>query len=116
MGEEDFKRFMQLRNQPAVAAGNFWGEENMSLVLIPTVSQDMKGQLKLARKVIHVVDWANRKIWVTLLRYNVNKPEKSFAQFRFFPKKKEDEKFQQIVHVNSKFEEKIYLPDVMKSV
>ena len=39
---------------------------------------------------------------MTLLRYNVHKPESSYAQFRLFAKKKEDEKFQQVVYVNYK--------------
>ena len=59
---------------------------------------------------------AKRKICVTLLRYNVHNPESSYAQVRLFPRKKEDEKFQQVVYVNYKLEEFIYLLDVMNSV
>ena len=55
---------------------------------------------KLAHKVVDVVDRANRKICVTLLRYNVDKPESSYARIRFFARKQEDEKFQQVVSVN----------------
>ena len=76
----------------------------------------MDEQLKLAHKVVHVVDRANRKISVTLLRCNVDKPESSYAQVRLFARKKEDEKFQQVVYVNYKLEEFIYLLDVMNSV
>ena len=76
----------------------------------------MKGQLKMANKVVDVVDRANRKICVILLRYNVDKPESSYAQVRLFARKKEDEKFQQVVYVNYKLEEYIYLLDVMNSV
>ena len=75
----------------------------------------MHEQLKLAHKVVDVVDRANRKICVTRLRYNVDKPESSYAQVRLFAGKKEDEKFQQVVYVNYKLEEFIYLLDVMKS-
>ena len=53
---------------------------------------------------------------MTLLRYNVDKPESSYAQVRLFARKKEDEKFQQVVYVNYKLEEFIYLLDVMNSV
>ena len=60
----------------------------------------MDEKLKLARKVIDVVEQANRKISLTLLRYNVEKPESSYAQVRLFVKKKEEEKFQKIVYVN----------------
>ena len=76
----------------------------------------MDEQLKLAHKVVDVVDRTNRKICVALLRYSVDKPESSYAHVRFFAKQKEDQKFQQIVSVNYKLEEFIYLLDVMNSV
>ena len=85
-------------------------------VLIPTMSKDMNEQLKLVHKAVDVVDRANRKICVTLLRYNVDKPESSYARVRLFARKKEDEKFQQVVYVNYTFEEFIYLLDAMNSV
>ena len=56
--------------------------------------KDMDEKLKLALKVVHMVDRANRKFCVTLLRYNVDKPDRSNAQFRLFARKKEDEKVQ----------------------
>ena len=116
MEEADFSQFMRLRNQLVNAAENFAREENLTPVLIPTMSKDMDEQLKLAHKFVDVVDRANRKICVTLLRYNVDKPESSYAQVRLFARKKEDEKFQQVVYVNYKLEEFIYLLDVMNSV
>ena len=88
----------------------------MTPVLIPTMSRDMDEQLKLAHKVVDVVDRTKRKIFVTLLRYNVDKPESSYAQFRFFARKKKDENFQQVVYVNYKLEEFMYFFDVMNSV
>ena len=116
MGEPDFNQFMRLRNQLVNAGDNFAREENLTLVLIPTMSKDMDEQLKLAHKVVDVVDRANRTIFVTLLRYNVDKPESTYAQVRLLARKKEDEKFQQVVYVTYKLEEFIYLPDVMNSV
>ena len=116
MGEADFKQFMRLRNQLVNAAENFAREEILTSVVIPTMSSDMDEQLKLAHTVVDVVDRTNRKICVTLLRYNVDKPESSYAQVRLFARKKEDEKFQKIVYVNYKLEEFIYLLDVMNSV
>ena len=104
MGEADFNQFMRLRNQLVNAAENFAREENLTPVLIPTMYRDMDEQLKLSHKVVHVVDRTNRKICVTLLRYNVDKPESSYAQFRLFAREKEDEKFQQVVYVNYKLE------------
>ena len=84
MGEADFNQFMRLRNQLVNAAGNFARNESLTPVLIPTMSKDMDEQLKLAHKVVGVLDRAKRKICVTLLRYNVDKPESSYAQVRLF--------------------------------
>ena len=116
IGEANFNRFMRLRNQLVNAAENFAREENSTSVLIDTMSKDMDEQIKLAHRVVDVVDRANRKICVTLLRYNVDKPESCHAQVRLFARKKEDEKFQQCNHVNNELEEFFYLLDVMKSV
>ena len=57
------------------------------------MSKDTAEQIKVAHNAIDVVDRANRIFRVTLLRYNVEKPESSSAQVRLFAKKKEDEKF-----------------------
>ena len=116
MGEADFNQFTRLRNQLVNAAENFAREENLTPVLIPTMSRDMDEQLKLAHKLVDVVDRANRKICVTLLRYNVDNLQSFYAQVRLFARKKEDEKFQQVVYVYYKLEEFIYILDVMNSV
>ena len=116
MGEADFNQFMRLRNQLVNAAENFTGEETLTPEGRPTKSKDIDEQLKLAQKFDDVVDGENKKICVTLLWYNVDKPESSYAQVRLFATKKEDEKFQQVVYVNYKLEEFIYLLDVMNSV
>ena len=92
---------------------NFAEEEKLTTVLIPTVSKDMDVQLNLAHKKVDVVD---RKICVTLLQYNVDRPDSSYAQVPLFAGKKEDRKFQQVVYVSQKFEEFIYLLDVLISV
>ena len=115
-GEADFNQFMRLRNQLVNGAENFAREENLTPVLILTMSKDMDEPHKLAHKVVDVVDRAKRKICVTLLRYIVDKPESSYAQVRLFARKKEDEKFQQVVYVNYEIEKLFYLLDVMKSV
>ena len=115
MGEADFNQFLRLRNQLVNAAEIFAREENLTPVLIPTMSRDMDEQLKLAHKLVDVVDRTNRKICVTLLRYNVDKLDSSYAQVRLFARKKEDEKFQQVVYVKIKLEEIIYLLDVLNS-
>ena len=116
MGEADFNQFVRFRNQLVNTAKNSAGEENLTPVLIPTMSKDMDEQLNLAHKVVDVVDRTNRKLCVTLLRYNVDNIESSYAQVRLFARKKKDEKFQQNVYVIFLFEEFIYLLDVMNSV
>ena len=59
---------------------------------------------------------AERKICVTLLRYNVKKQKNRYSQVPLVAKEKESEKYQQILNVNSKLEDFIYLFDVMNSV
>ena len=91
MGAADFKQFMRLRNQLVIAAENFVREENLSPVLIPTISKDMDEQLKLAHKLVEVVDRANKKVCSTLLRYNVEKPLCSSLQGIIFKEERECE-------------------------
>ena len=116
MGEADFNQFIRQRNQLVVAADNFLREENMSPVVQSTVSKDMEEQLKLVHKVIHVVDRPKRRICVALLRYKADNPDTSYAQVRLFGRKTEEEKFQQILYVNYRLDEFVYLLDVMNSV
>ena len=116
MGQAEFNRFIRQRNQLVVAADNFLREQILSPVLQSTLSKDMEEQLKLVHKVIDVVDCPNRRICVTLLRYKVNNPETSYALVGLFGRKKEEEKFQQIVCVNYKLDEFVYLLDVMNSL
>ena len=66
---------------------------------------------------IDVVDCPNRKIYVAVLRYKVvDNPETSYARFRLFGRRNEEEKLQQIVYVNYKLDEFLYNRDVMNSV
>ena len=76
----------------------------------------MEEQLKLVHKVNDIVDRPKRRIRVTLMRYKVDNPDNSYAQVRLFGRKTEEEKFQQIVFVNYKVDEFVYLFDVMNSV
>ena len=116
IGESDFNQFIRQRNQLVVAADNFLREQNLPPVLQSTLSKDMEEQLELVHKVIDVVDCPNRRICVTLLRYKVDNPETSYTQVRLFGRKKEEEKFQQIVYANYRLDELVYLLDVMTSV
>ena len=56
MGEADFNQFMRLRCQLVMAAENNAMEENSSPVLIVTMIQDKDEQLKVAHKLVDVVD------------------------------------------------------------
>ena len=101
--ERQISTSLRLRYQLVDAAQDFAREEILTRVLIPRMSKDMNEQLKLDHKIVDVVDRANRKICVSLLRYDVDKPESSYAQVRLFARKKQDEKLQQVFYVNSKF-------------
>ena len=116
MGGADFNQFIRLRNQLAAAVRHFSTEENLPPVQVKLLAKDMKEQLKLSHKVVEVVDRPHRKICVTMLRYNVETPETSCAQVRLFGGKNNEEKFNQIVYVNYKLDDFIYLLDVMNSV
>ena len=63
------------------------------------MSKDMDEPLKLAHKVVDVVDRANRKVCVTLLWYNLDKPESFYAQIRLLRNKKRTRNFNKIVCV-----------------
>ena len=93
MEDTVFSQFMRLRNQLVIAAENLVRKEILTRVLMRTMSKDMDEQLKLAHNLVDVVDRANRKFSVTLLQYNADKPQNSYAQVRFLARKKENEKF-----------------------
>ena len=85
-------------------------------VQVKLLAKDMEEQLKLAHKAVEFVHRPHRKIYVTMLRYNVEKPETSYVQVRLFGRRKDEEKFNQNVYVNYKLDEFIYLLDVLNSV
>ena len=90
IGEADFNQFIRQTNQLVVAAENFLREQNLLTVLQSKLSKDMEEQLKLVHKVIDVLDRPNKRICVTVWRYNVDNPESSYAQASLFGWKKED--------------------------
>ena len=100
MGEDIFNQFLRLMKQLVIAAGTFAREKNLSPMMLPTRSRHLNEHLKLANKLVDVVDRATKKICVNLLRYNVENPENSFAQFLQYARKKQDKSFQQIGYVN----------------
>ena len=116
MGEADFNQFIRLRYQLVVAVRDFSKEEILPPVQVKLLAKDMEEQLKLTHKVVEVVDRPHRKICVTMLHYNVEKPETSYVQVRLFGRRKDEEKFNQIVYVNYKLDEFNFLLDVMNSL
>ena len=104
----DFNQFMRLRNELVFAAEGFGREENLSPVLIPTMSKDKHGQLKLGQS-----RWrcgpSLQKDLCDSAPVQCVQARKFICPNPFFVKNKEDEKFQQIVWVNYTIEEFIYL-------
>ena len=100
MGEADFIQFIRLRNQLVVAVRDFSREEDLSPVQVKLLAKDMEEQLKLTHRFVEVVDQPHRSIWVTMLRYDVEKPETSYVQVRLFGRRRDEEKFNQNVYVN----------------
>ena len=115
IGDADFNWFIRQSNHLIVAADNFLREQNLLPVLQFTLSKDMEVEMKLLHKVLDVVDCPNRRSCVILMRYKMNNPDTSYAQVRLFGRKTEEEKFQQIVYVNCRLDEFVYLLDVMNS-
>ena len=115
-GEADFNQFSRLRNQLVVTVRDFSNEENLPPVQVKLLAKDMGEQLKLTHKLVEVVDQPHRKICMTMLRYNVEKPETPYVQVRLFGRRKDEEKLNQILSVNYKLDEFIYLLDVTNSV
>ena len=90
-GEAYPNQLMRLRNQLVIAVENFGKGENSSPVLIPTMSEDMDEELKFAHKMVEVVNQANSKVCVILLRYNEDNLVESYAQIRIFAGKEDRE-------------------------
>ena len=116
MGEPDFIQFIRLKNKLVVSVRDFSKQGNLAPVQVKLLAKDMEEQLKLTHKVVEVVDRPHRQICVTMLRYNVEKPETSFVQVRLFGRRKDEENFNQIVYVNYEFDDFFYLLDVLNSV
>ena len=80
MGEADFNQFIRLMYQVVVAVRDFSKEENLTPVQLKLLAQDMEEQLNFTLNVVEVVDRPHRKICLTVLRYNVEKPETAYVQ------------------------------------
>ena len=116
MGKAEFNQFIRLRNQLVVADRDFSKDENLPTVQVELLAKDMEEQLELTHKVVEVVDRPHRKICLTMLWCNVEKPETSYVQVLLFGRRKDEGKFNQIFYVKFKLDEFFYLCDVMNSV
>ena len=116
IGESGFNQFIRLRNQLVVTVRDFRKEENLPPVQVKLLAKDMGEQFKLTQKVVKIVDRPLRKICVTLLRYNGEKPETSYVQVRLFGRRKDEQKFNHFVYLNYELDEIVFFFDLMKSV
>ena len=81
MGKTDLNQIIRLRNQLVVAVRDFGKEENLTPVQLKLLANDMEEQ---TYKVVEVFDRPHSYICMTMLRYNVKKPETSYTQVRLF--------------------------------
>ena len=115
MGEADFIQFIRLRNQLVVAVRDFSKEENLPPVQVKLLAKDMQEQLKLTHKVVEVVDRPQKDLR-DYAALQCGEARTSYVQVRLFGRRKDEEKINQIVYVNYKLDEFIYLLDVINSV
>ena len=108
MVKADFNQFVRLRNQLVVEVRDFSKEENIPPLKVKLLAKDVEEQLKLTHKVVEVDDRSQRKICLIMLRYILEKPETSFIQVRLFGRRRDEEKFKQILYVNHKLDEFIF--------
>ena len=116
LGVFDFKELLCLRNPIAQAVREFSTDETLEEVVTSPLSKDLDEQLKDVQKAITIVDRPKRKIFVTLKKYCMDKPESTYVQLRLFTRNSEHDKFQQLVFVNYKYDEFLYSLDVITSI
>ena len=105
MGKTAFNQFIRLTNPLVVAVRDCSEGENLPPVQVKLLGKDMEEQLKVTHKVVGVADRKHRMICVTMLRYNLEKPKTSYVHVRLFGRRKDEQKFNQIVYVNCKLNE-----------
>ena len=98
MWEADFSQFMRLSNQLVNAPEKFAKEENLTSVLIATLSKNMDEQLKMVHK-IWLCGTSKQIDLCDSAAVQCDKPESSSWEVPFYARKKKDEKFEQVVYV-----------------
>ena len=97
LGVFDIKQFLCLRNPIAQAIREFSTDETPKEVVTPPLSKDLDEQLKHVQKAITIVDRPKWKIFATMKKYCIDKPESTYMQLRLFTRNSEHDKFQQVV-------------------
>ena len=105
LGVFDFKQLLCLRNSIAQAVREFSTDETLKEVATSSLSKDLDEQLKHVQKAITIVDRPKRKIFATMKKYCMDKPESTYVQLRLFTRNSEHDKFQQLVFVNYKYDQ-----------
>ena len=91
---------------------NIVGDQCLSPIEITIMSKDTEDHFKFVHKVVDFLDYLNRRICVTPLRYNVDKLENSSSQIQLIARKKEEERLHQVDNVNYKLVEYICFFDI----
>ena len=112
----DFKQLLCLRNSIALAVREFSTGETLKEVVTSPLSKDLDEQLKHVQKAIPIVDRPKKKINATMKKNCMDEPESTYVQLRLFKRYSEHDKFQQLVFVNYKYDEFLYLLDVITSI
>ena len=116
MGVFDSKQLLCLWNPIAQAVREFSTDETLKEVVTSPPSKDLDEQLKHVQKAITIVDRPKRKIFPTMKKYCMDKPESTYVQLRLFTRNSEHDKFQQPIFVNYKYDEFLYLLEDITSI
>ena len=124
--KRDFRRHQQIKflisNNFSVCGTQlimlleFSTDETLREVVTSPLSKDLDEQLKHVQKAITIVDGRKRKIFASMKKYFIDKPESTYVQLRHFTRNSEHDKFQQLVFVNYKYDDFLCLLDVITSI
>ena len=116
LGVFNFKQLLCFRNPIVLAVTEVSTDETLKEVVTSALSKDLDEQLKHVQKPITIVDRPKKKINATMKKYCMDKPESTYVQLRLFTRNSEHDKFQQLVFINYKYDEFLYLLDVITSI
>ena len=116
LGVFDFKQLLCLRNPIVQAVREFSTDETLKEVVTWQLSKDWDEQLKHVQKAITIVDRPRNKMFATMKKYCMDELESTYVQLRLLTRNSEHDKFQQLVFVNYKYDEFLYLLDNITSI